>query len=210
MVAKRLGSGLQNRLNRSDSDPRLHFFCFISWHISCLTASLTAVVYGGTLPCSLLVKHDLCSRYFAKIVGWRTGARGLLRSPLAILLGDRHPAAAGTACFARRVRTSLCLVLTSYRNRHPAGAGTACFARRVRTLLRSVLAFFQDRHPAGAGTACFARRVRTLLRLVLAFFRIDTRQVPGWLALLAGFAPCFAWCFRFTRLASFAACCLLF
>ena len=27
MVAKRLGSGLQNRLNRSDSDPRLHFFC---------------------------------------------------------------------------------------------------------------------------------------------------------------------------------------
>ena len=34
-------------------------FCFISWHISCLTASLPAVTYRGMLPCSLLVKHDL-------------------------------------------------------------------------------------------------------------------------------------------------------
>ena len=30
VIAKRLGSGLQNRLDRFDSDSRLHFFCLFS------------------------------------------------------------------------------------------------------------------------------------------------------------------------------------
>ena len=96
------------------------------------------------LSCSLLVKLDLHARYFAKIVGERTDARGLLRSPLAVLQCGRHPAGAGTPCFARRAQgfaslprlsslpASLAARYFVVWTRHPAGAGTPCFARRAR------------------------------------------------------------------------------
>ena len=46
---------------------RSHFFCFISWHISCLCCFSPLVVYAGTLPQSLIAKTRPVLTIFRKL-----------------------------------------------------------------------------------------------------------------------------------------------
>ena len=63
VVAKRSGSGLQNRLNRFDSDPRLHFFCLFIYEFEKLrkvklffcTVNLLGVTGGKSNPAAFYI-----------------------------------------------------------------------------------------------------------------------------------------------------------